>query len=315
MKRRTFLRRAAIAAGAAIAKPSWSAMPDAAVPAIDTHIHLYDPTRPQGVPWPQKNETLLYQPHLPPQFREIAAQNGVVGAIVIEASAWLEDNQWVLDLIKDDLLFVGFIGHLELGRSEFAANLGRFVVNPLFRGLRIEAKALADGLGKRAWEDDIRRLADANLTVDLLGDPAMLPNAVKLARLAPTLRIVVDHLPFPAWDKDLEAAKTALTSLVETANVFVKVSAVARAKEGKLIEDPAVYRPGLELLWSTLGDDRLIYGSNWPVSDLVAPYAFVHKIVADYFATKSSAAAEMFFWRNSKNAYGWIPRGDAAKLG
>jgi predicted TIM-barrel fold metal-dependent hydrolase len=158
-------------------------------------------------------------------------------------------------------------------------------------------------------------LADASLTVDLLGDAAMLPNAIRLAKLAPSLRIVIDHLPFPAWDKDLEAERAAVTSLVETPNIYGKVSAVVRAKEGKPIEDVDFYRPGLELLWSALGEERLIYGSNWPVSNLLAPYPVVHKIVADYCAGKSAGAAEKYFWRNSKAAYGWIPRGESAKLG
>ena len=42
---------------------------------IDTHIHLYDPTRPQGVPWPAKDNTLLYRRTLPADFR--AATNGL----------------------------------------------------------------------------------------------------------------------------------------------------------------------------------------------------------------------------------------------
>jgi len=48
-------------------------------------------------------------------------------------------------------------------------------------------------------------------------------------------------------------------------------------------------RPGLDALWSLFGPDRAIYGSNWPVIDLVAPYASMYKIVADYFAAKGEA--------------------------
>jgi L-fuconolactonase len=314
MKRRTFLRHAAAIAGAVIGPRSRGAAPGGTIPAVDTHIHLYDPARPQGVPWPPKSEPILYQPHLPARFREIAAQDSIAGAIVIEASPWLEDNQWVLDLIKDDPLFVGFIGHLELGRPEFDANLRRFAVDPLFRGLRLEAKAIADGLGQRLWEDDLRRLADANLTVDLLGGAAMLPDAIRLARLAPGLRVVIDHLPFSVWDRDLEAARTAMAGFTDLPNVFAKVSAVARVKDGQPLDDTALYRTRLEVLWSIFGPERLVYGSNWPVSNLVAPYGLVHKIAADFCATKSPEAAEKFFWRNSKTAYRWIPRGEAAKL-
>src|SRR2546422_9274246 len=66
---------------------------------IDTHTHFYDPTRPQGVPWPPKSETMLYRPVLPEEFVSKAKPLGVTGTIKVEASAWLEDNQWVLDQI------------------------------------------------------------------------------------------------------------------------------------------------------------------------------------------------------------------------
>jgi predicted TIM-barrel fold metal-dependent hydrolase len=52
------------------------------------------------------------------------------------------------------------------------------------------------------------------------------------------------------------------------------------------------------------GADRLIYGSNWPVSNLIAPYEVAFKIVKEYFASKSQDATEQYFWRNAVKAYG-----------
>ncbi len=114
-------------------------------PSIDTHIHFYDPSRPQGVPWPPKNLDILYSPHLPARFVSLTRDLGVVGAVVIEASPWVEDNQWVLDLAKDNPIIVGFIGNLELGRPEFAGQLKRFAANPLFRGLRLRGVTIPTG--------------------------------------------------------------------------------------------------------------------------------------------------------------------------
>ena len=36
---------------------------------IDTHTHFYDPTRPQGIPWPPKDNLLLYRTVLPEHHR------------------------------------------------------------------------------------------------------------------------------------------------------------------------------------------------------------------------------------------------------
>ena len=47
---------------------------------------------------------------------------GLTGVVVVEASAWLEDNQWILDLARDNPIIKGFVGHLEPGDS-FRQNL------------------------------------------------------------------------------------------------------------------------------------------------------------------------------------------------
>ena len=82
---------------------------------------------------------------------------GVTGAIVIEASPWLEDNQWVLDLAKDNRIIVGFVGHLEPGADGFKENLARFGKNELFRGIRLEGSVIADGIARSVFVEDLRR--------------------------------------------------------------------------------------------------------------------------------------------------------------
>lgn len=285
-----------------------------AAPIIDTHTHFYDPTRPQGVPWPKPDDRLLFQPYLPAQFQSLTSKLGVVGTVVVEASPWVEDNQWVLDLAQEHPLIVGFIGHLEPGQPEFAAHLRRFSRNPLWRGLRCGERVVARGLGQRAFADDLRRMSEQQLALDLLGGATMLDDVRRLAKLAPGLRLVIDHLPFSNWDQDPAAMRRALDETAQLPNVYAKVSNVARRVAGQLLTDPQAYRPGLDVLWELFGPDRLFFGSNWPVSERSAPYTVVHQIVAAYFATKGKIAAEKFFWRNSQTAYRWQPRGAAKKL-
>src|SRR5580698_11504774 len=95
-------RRAFIASTAALALPGAEAAPESAMPIIDCHIHLFDVSRPQGVPWPDRNDKVLYKTALPDRYRKIAEPLGIVGAIEIEASPWFDDNQWVLDIAAKD---------------------------------------------------------------------------------------------------------------------------------------------------------------------------------------------------------------------
>ena len=315
MTRRDFLLNAtATAATAVFARTAaTAAAPAVPIPAIDTHIHLFDPRRPQGIPWPPKTDALLYQPHLPENFRATVAPFHVVGTVVVEASDWVEDNQWILDLAKTNPEIVGMVGNLRPGQPEFAANLHRFATDPLFLGLRLKNSDLKN-LGQPAFDGDLRRVADAGLVVDVLGGPAILAPAVQLAQRAPALRIVVDHLPFKEWDGNLSGLRSALADLAAQKNIFVKLSEVVRRVNGQVVEDPAFYRPSLDALLELFGPDRVLYASNWPVSNRVAPYGSVHRVVSDYFADQARAVAEKYFWKNSFAAYRWQRRGVAAAL-
>src|SRR6476660_2699055 len=152
MERRTFLQ---IAAGTALGSQTAQA---AAIPIIDTHIHLFDPSRPQGVPWPPKGNAVLYKTALPARYRKIAGPLGIVGAIEVEASPWLEDNQWVLDVAAKDTIIVGTVGNLEPGKPDFRKQLDRLHRNPLFRGIRygnLWNRKLSAELGKPAFVADL----------------------------------------------------------------------------------------------------------------------------------------------------------------
>ncbi len=285
-----------------------------ASPVIDSHIHLYDPAKPGGVPWPPKSDINLYSPHLPQQFREATNKLGVLGAVVIEANANADDNQWVFDLAKDHPMIVGYIARLTPGQPGFSENFNKYVENPIFRGLRLGQSTLLQGLEQTEFKKDIQHLADRRLALDLIGEPAMLPVVTRLAQLAPGLKIIVDHLPFKEWDEDPAAMRRALDVVARLPNVFAKFSNVVRRVDGRLMEDAGFYRPGLDALLELFGDDRILYGSNWPVSDSIAPYDKIFRIVADYFDGQSAGIAEKFFWKNSFAAYRWVPRGDAAVL-
>ena len=259
---------------------------------VDTHIHLYDPTRPQGVPWPPKQDSLLYKPTLPGAYAAMVRPLGVTDAIVVEASAWLEDNQWILDLAKDNPIIIGHVGHLAPGTPEFRQHLARFARNPLFRGIRLNSGGIIAGVAQPAFLDDLRRLADAGLMLDAIGSAAMIPALLKLTRTIPALRIAIDHMPAepPGWVD----SRPALRELARSPQVYSKVSGVLGTKPELLDE-----------VWDMFGPDRVMYGSNWPVSDRLAPYPAVLQVMKDYLAHKEGIASEKYFWRNSRVCYRW----------
>jgi L-fuconolactonase len=273
---------------------------------IDTHIHLYDPTRPQGVPWPAKTDTLLYKPTLPETFAAMVRPLGITGTVVVEASPWVEDNQWVLDLAKEHRVIVGLVGHLEPGGEGFAANLARFAKNPLFRGIRVNGGAIGGGIARPDFLQDLERLADAGLMMDAIGSAAMIPALTALTGRIPTLRIAIDHMPVEptGWRN----SRAALVDLAKKPQVYCKVSGVLRQVGGRTAEDLGAYKAALDEVWDAFGPDRVMYGSNWPVSDKLSSYQTVFKVVQQYVEGRAGGDADKFFRINSKACYRWLDR-------
>jgi predicted TIM-barrel fold metal-dependent hydrolase len=277
---------------------------------IDAHTHFYDPRRPQGVPWPPNNDAVLYQPTLPERYRKLVEPLGVTGTVVVEASPWLEDNQWILDLAKDQPSIVGFVGNLDPGAPEFASHLARFTKNPLFRGIRVGSRNLSRGLPAPAFVTGVERLAAQDLELDILGGPELFADVVRLSDRVPKLRVVINHLPYdwPRDDTARQASQTAFRELKGRPGVFAKVSGVLRRIGGRVPDDAAFYQASLDEVWEVFGADRVIYASNWPVSDKLAPYATVLKVVTEYFAAKGEEVSAKYFRGNSGTAYKWLDR-------
>ena len=314
MDRRTFLSVAAGAGATSVGAAT-------SIPIIDTHIHLFDPRRPQGVPWPERNDAVLYKPALPERYRKIAEPLGIVGAIEVEASPWLEDNEWVLDVAAKDTIIVGTVGDLEPGKPEFRRQLERFHRNPLFLGIRhgnLWGRDLSAELSKPVFVSDLKALAAAGLEMDTANqDAALIEATVRVTDLVPDLRVVIDHLPQltpPAEQGARRAYEANLRELGKRPQVYVKISEVLRRVDGRVPEDLKFYKPRLDDLFGIFGEDRVIYGSDWPNSDTWGPYPLVLKIVREYFTAKGPAVAEKFFWKNSQAAYRWVKR-DAGQPG
>ena len=305
--RRTFLAAAGVAAAAPLA---------AGIPIIDTHIHLFDPNRPQGVPWPAKDNAVLYQPALPDRYRKLTASLGITGAIEVEASPWLEDNQWVLDVAAKDTIIVGTVGDLEPGQPEFGKQLERFHRNPLFRGIRygnLWGRNFAEEAAKPAFLADLKLLARRG-TRDGYGEPESGADRNHCA----------DHRP---------CAPTACRAGPSAAS---HPAAGCRRACG-LQRQPARTRQASPGLRQAVGDSaarrrqghrrrRRFIGRGWTNST-----ASSAKIVCCSAATgrtaisgrrtprcsrwrrsisagKSRAAQEKYFWKNSVAAYHWIKR-------
>jgi len=282
---------------------------------IDTHTHFYDPSRPQGVPWPPPTEAWLYRTVLPPHYRALAEPFGVAGTVVVEASSWTEDNQWLLDLARREPLILGVVGNLDPRSEAFPALVERFSRQPLFRGIRCGSGVLA-GVDDRLVAA-LALLAERGLTLDAHVGSVHLAAVADLARRLPALRLVINHLalvpidgcvPPDDWLRGIRRAAA-------EPGVFMKVSAYQElSRPQPAPSDLAFYRPVFDAVWDAFGGERLLYGSDWPVCERAGTLGHGLGLLRQYLAARGIPAEDAaVLGANARRAYGLGPRPEGGK--
>ena len=274
---------------------------------IDTHIHLYDTRRDGGVPWPPPTDDVLYRPTLPKHFDAVCKANGVSATVIVEASDAVEDNQWVLDLVKHNPnRYIGLVGNLPIGTDEFAGLLKRFAADKRFVGIRLRSfpEGVA-GFNDAVWRD-LKLLSDKGLSLDVLLANFSLDDVGTIAQRLPKLKILINHCTGLIITGDPADAEWAarVRAVARFPNVHCKISGIfQRSNRSPAPKDVKYYAPIFEVIWEAFGEDRLIYGSNWPVTDRGGEYGEQLEIIRAHFAPKGKRVTDKLFWKNAEAFY------------
>lgn len=102
---------------------------------LDSHIHLFDASRAEGIPWPVAGD-LIYQTYLADDVEKALTPLMINKAIAIEASAWFSDNQWLLNQVNQSDFYVGCVGNLDINSAEFSKQFEQFKYQEKYLGIR-----------------------------------------------------------------------------------------------------------------------------------------------------------------------------------
>lgn len=276
-------------------------------PIVDSHIHLFDALRPEGIPWPEPGHP-LHGVSLPENYWVLASEQQIIGAIVVEASPWRLDNVWLLETLRDSPKMLGFVGNLSPIDEKFDDDFSLLETESLFLGLRygnLWDRDLLEDQSRPGFIDAMRRLAASGRSLDSANpDQRLIKGLLRLSDAVPTLRIVVDHLPSAAVPELQQAGfQRDVFALAERPNVFAKLAEIPQQTEEGVVNDPAYYRDRLAYLWEAFGEDRCFFGSDWPNSNSITDFAHTVDLVREYMADKPIAVQEKFFLRNVARAY------------
>ena len=123
----------------------------------------------------------------------------------------------------------------------------------------------------RRWRPALRRWRGMGLRFDAL---VRMPHLAALDRLAarlPDLAIVVDHAAKPRIgdERGYREWRDAIAPLADRPNVMSKLSGLLTELGGAPAEAIGRY---VEALLGLFGPDRLMWGSDWPVLEMAAPF-------------------------------------------
>ena len=290
------------------------AVPAAQKPAkiVDTHIHIYQVTRPGGVPWPRPALKQLYRDVSPAEYEALARPLGVVGTGIVEASSLFEDNLQLLNRTRGNRFFRFLVAYLEVGAPGFEKQLAQLAGDRRVVGIR------SFSWGQKLALDDtqlahLRALAARGMTLDLISrrttNPK--PQVVALASAVPGLRIIINHLggaqggtPSPEWTADMKRLAALPNVHMKFSSFFDLWNTGGSEEQGwQSPKDVASYKPHFDVLMQSFGPDRLIWGSNWPVCELGGSFADQLAIAEAYLAPLGPAIRDKVMYRNAERFY------------
>ncbi|MFF8422279.1 amidohydrolase family protein [Streptomyces sp. NPDC015680] len=231
---------------------------------IDCHVHLWDPA--QGFPWIRPGDE-HHRAFDEDDLERSGAGLGLAGAILVEASRGDAGETLALRELRrrrPDLV-TGYVANLHVhgedGPDAFRAALQE-LGDSRPNGMRIGGSSWT-GTPEPAREL-VPVLAEAGVALELNLHRGALTAAADVGSRHPGLTLVVDHLgnaPDPRtpeageWFRDVERAAA-------SPNVVVKISGLLTQQHGL---PPQRVAHMVRHVVDTLGPDRCLIGSDWPI--------------------------------------------------
>ncbi len=241
---------------------------------LDAHQHFWQLSR-GDYAWP--NETVA------PIFRDFGAKDltplldecAIDQTVLVQATDTVSETRFLLDLADHNPRIAAVVGWADFLDPDAASEISELGAHPKLRGFRpmLQGIAETDWILQAAVAPALKALEHHGLSFDALIEPRHLQTIATLAQRHPDLVIIIDHMakpamkqgraPDPDWARDLKQA-------AQNPNVFVKLSGMVTEFDGPW--DLPTLRAHFDVALEAFGPERILFGSDWPVSNLRCTY-------------------------------------------
>lgn len=272
---------------------------DDRTPRIDAHQHFWTLSR-GDYRWLTPELKPLHRDFGPRDLKPLIAAAEVDATVLVQAADSDAETDFLLSIARETDFVAGVVGWVDLEDSGARRRLAELARQGKFVGVRPMLQDLPDErwVLRPAVVDALRVAAELELRFDALARPQHLPALCELSSRLPALRIVVDHAAKPPlglgarWT-GRDEWRARLGELSENPATCCKLS-------GLVTEAGADWRVSMleescAFLRETFGAARLMWGSDWPVVEMIATYASWRAAAGELTRTWSAAeSAELF---------------------
>lgn len=282
-------------------------MPD--FPIVDSHVHLWDPER-YEIPW-LGGEPTLDRRFGPDEYRAQTRGIDVEAFVYVEVDiakeyAFLEVRRAEAYAAEEPRLR-GIVASAPL---EYGERVRPFLealvgVGPRVKGVRRLLQGEADPAFclRPGFVRGVELLAEFGLSFDACVYHHQMPAVVELARRAPAVPFVLDHVGKPDIRHGLlDPWRDHIAQLAALPNAVCKVSGlVTEADHAAWTADDLA--PYVGHVLATFGEDRVLFGSDWPVATLASTYPRWVETLDGLTAELPDAARRKLWADNARRVY------------
>jgi L-fuconolactonase len=274
---------------------------------LDTHQHFWKADR-GDYHWMTPEVPILARDYLPGDLRLELRKAGVAQTILVQAAQTADETDFLLELAEETDFVAGVIGWFNLEDEEFPlAYEEKRQRNPKLLGVRPMLQDLADDrwIVREKVIRNLSYLADRKVVFEFLTYTRHLPFVLQVLEEVPRLHAVIDHISKPEIKAGkIEPWNDLISKVARHENMFCKLSGMVTEAD-RDTWNPEHLRPYVEHVLNCFGEDRVMFGSDWPVCLLAASYAEVinalRTVVADHL---SPSGLRKLFSKNGRRFYG-----------
>lgn len=272
---------------------------------IDTHVHFWDRG---NLPYPWLDEVpAIAGRHTPEEYRAETAATPPTRLVFVECGApWLEEVRWVEQLAAAEPRIAAIVAKCAVDAgATTSAHLAELKRHPLVRGVRhlVQQEPDPDFAARPEFIAGVRAVGAAGLSFDLCCFHHQLPAIVRLVRACPDTAFILDHFGKPDIRAGrLDPWREHFAALAALPNVDCKLSGLVTEADPTAWQ-PADLKPYVDHALAAFGPGRLLFGGDWPVAKLAAPYPRWLDTARDLVSHLSAADQDAVFRRNAERVY------------